>query len=135
MPEPDDETCRRYYENNRARFRSPDIYEASHILFAALPADAQAYAQARADAAAVLAELREHPERFAALAQALFALSVGGAGRQSRPDHDRTDDARIRTGAASRSHPASCARRRSRRATASTSSGSIASIDGPHAAL
>ncbi len=53
VPEPDEETCRRYYENNRARFRSADIYEAAHILFAALPADAQAYAQARADAAAV----------------------------------------------------------------------------------
>jgi len=70
VPEPDDETCRRYYENNRARFRSPDIYEASHILFAALPADANAYAQAREAAAAALAELRTHPERFAALAQA-----------------------------------------------------------------
>ncbi|MBI2713313.1 MAG: peptidylprolyl isomerase [Rhizobiales bacterium] len=70
VPEPDDETCRRYYENNRARLRSSDIYEASHILFAALPADAPAYAQAREDAAAALAELRAHPERFAALAQA-----------------------------------------------------------------
>ena len=57
VPEPDDETCRRYYDRNRARFRSPDIYEASHILFAALPANAQAYAQARADAAAVLADV------------------------------------------------------------------------------
>ena len=70
VPETDDETCRRYYENNRARFRSPDIYEASHILFAALPADANAYAQAREAAAAALTELRTHPERFAALAQA-----------------------------------------------------------------
>ncbi len=70
VPEPDEATCRRYYENNRARFRSADIYEAAHILFAALPADAQAYAQARADAAVVLAELREHPDRFADLAQA-----------------------------------------------------------------
>ena len=70
VPEPDEATCRRYYENNRARFRSAGIYEAAHILFAALPADAQAYAQARSDAAVVLAELREHPERFAELAQA-----------------------------------------------------------------
>jgi len=68
VPEPDDETCRRYYENNRARFRSPDIYEASHILFAAVAADAQAYAQAREDAAAVLAQLQARPELFAELA-------------------------------------------------------------------
>jgi len=70
VPEPDEETCRRYYENNKARFRSPDIYEASHILFAAAPSDKEAYAQARADADAVLATLQENPESFAALAQA-----------------------------------------------------------------
>ena len=70
VPEPDDETCRRYYARNSARFRSPDIYEAAHILFAAAPADAKAYAQARKEAAAVLAVLREHPDRFAELAQA-----------------------------------------------------------------
>ncbi len=70
VPEPDDETCRRYYERNQARFRSPDIYEASHILFAALPDDGEAYAQARADAAAVLATLREDLESFATLARA-----------------------------------------------------------------
>ena len=70
VPEPDDETCRRYYERNRARFRSSDIYEASHILFAAVPENHEDYAQARADAAAVLATLQESPERFAVLAKA-----------------------------------------------------------------
>ncbi len=49
-PQADNATCRRYYEQNRGRFRSPDIYEAAHILFAANAADAAAYAQARADA-------------------------------------------------------------------------------------
>ena len=70
VPEPDDETCRRYYERNGARFRSPEIYEAAHILFAALPSDADAYARARADADGVLAGLRERPESFADMAQA-----------------------------------------------------------------
>ncbi|MGB7578928.1 MAG: peptidylprolyl isomerase [Pseudolabrys sp.] len=70
VPEPDDETCRRYYERNRARFRSSDIYEVSHILFAAVPENHEDYAQARADAAAVLATLQESPECFAALAKA-----------------------------------------------------------------
>lgn len=69
VPEPDDETCRRYYDRNGARFRSPDIYETSHILFAVLPADGEAHARAREGAAAVLAELREHPDRFAKLAK------------------------------------------------------------------
>jgi peptidyl-prolyl cis-trans isomerase C len=70
VPEPDDETCRRFYQRNQGRFRSPDIFEASHILFAALPADREAYAQARADAAAVLATLMDNPDSFAALARA-----------------------------------------------------------------
>jgi peptidyl-prolyl cis-trans isomerase C len=70
LPEPDDETCRRYYRNNPARFRSEDIHEVSHILFAALPSDKTAYAQARADACAVVQALQERPETFAALAQA-----------------------------------------------------------------
>ena len=69
VPEPDNETCRRYYERNQARFRSPDIYEASHILFAALPSDKTAYAQARADATAALAALQANPDAFAALAR------------------------------------------------------------------
>jgi len=70
IPEPDEEICRRYYENNKARFRSPDIYEASHILFAALPSNPEAYAQAQAEAAGVLAALRRAPQSFAGLAQA-----------------------------------------------------------------
>jgi peptidyl-prolyl cis-trans isomerase C len=70
VPEPDDETCRRYYENNKARFHSPDIYEASHILFAAGPMDHDTYAQARTDAEAVLAALQDNPSSFAALARA-----------------------------------------------------------------
>lgn len=70
VPEPDDATCRRYYQQNLGRFRSPDIYEASHILFAALPQDKEGYAQARADAAAVLATLQENPNSFSTLARA-----------------------------------------------------------------
>ncbi len=76
-PEPDDESCRRYYDNNKARFRSPDIYEAAHILFAAPPADREAYAQARADASAVLAALRDDPDCFAALARAYSRCPSG----------------------------------------------------------
>ena len=70
VPEPDDATCRRFYENNQSRFRSPDIYEASHILFAALATDREASAQAQTDATGVLAVLNERPESFAAMAQA-----------------------------------------------------------------
>ena len=88
VPEPDDASCRRYYENNRARFHSADIYEASHILFAAVAAEPEAYARARADAEAVLAALQERPESFAALARAYSrcpsAVQDGNLGQLTR---------------------------------------------------
>ena len=31
-PEPDEAACLRFYERNRQRFRSGDLYEAAHIL-------------------------------------------------------------------------------------------------------
>jgi len=80
VPEPDEETCRRFYAKNMARFRSPDIFEASHILLAALPSDQEAYARARADAEAVLATLRDNPQSFAALAQAYSRCSSAAQG-------------------------------------------------------
>ena len=80
VPEPDDATCRRYYDNNKARFRSPDIYEASHILFAAPAEDKDASAKARADAEAVLATLQENPEAFAPLAQAYSRCTSAAQG-------------------------------------------------------
>ena len=85
--------------NNKARFRSPDIYEASHILFAALPADPEAYAQAQVDAAGGAGGVAGAPGTLCRPGAGLFALSVGGAGRQSRADHRGTNDARIREGA------------------------------------
>jgi peptidyl-prolyl cis-trans isomerase C len=69
-PEPDEEVCRRYYERNLARFRSADIYEASHILFPAPEGDPSLREKARADAEAVLSALAERPESFAAFARA-----------------------------------------------------------------
>ena len=80
VPEPNDAICRRYYEQNRARFRSADIYEASHILFAAAASDKQAYAQARADAAAVLATLQDNPDSFESLAKAYSRCPSAGQG-------------------------------------------------------
>jgi peptidyl-prolyl cis-trans isomerase C len=68
-PEPDEATFRRYYARNRSRFRSPAIYEAAHILFAACRDDAAAFALCVRAAETTLAELREHPARFADLAR------------------------------------------------------------------
>ncbi len=79
-PSADPETCRRYYEQNRRQFRSADIYEAAHILFAARQDVAEAYQQARAAAEAALAILREQPERFAELARTNSACPSGSQG-------------------------------------------------------
>jgi peptidyl-prolyl cis-trans isomerase C len=79
-PEPDDDSCRRYYQQNRRRFRSQDIYEASHILFAAKADDPDAFAGSRANAQAVLAILRGRPELFAELAALHSACPSGVQG-------------------------------------------------------
>ena len=95
-PAADTATCRRYYEQNRRRFRSSIIYEAAHILFAADRTDASSYAQARAAAEATLAVLRGHPEQFAALAathSACPSAAQGGnlgqiSGGQTTPEFE-----------------------------------------------
>ncbi|NNC71281.1 MAG: peptidylprolyl isomerase [Sphingomonadaceae bacterium] len=71
IPIADEATCRRYYEQHISRFSSPDLVEAAHILFAAQRDDEAAYAKAVADAESVLAELKQHPDRFGDLAKAL----------------------------------------------------------------
>jgi peptidyl-prolyl cis-trans isomerase C len=69
-PEPDEASCRRYYDNNRARFRSADIWECSHILIAARRDRSEAFAAARRKAEALRTQLRDAPHAFAALASA-----------------------------------------------------------------
>ncbi|MDE2363992.1 MAG: peptidylprolyl isomerase [Hyphomicrobiales bacterium] len=68
-PDPSEDECRRYYENNSRRFRSAPIVEAAHILIAAAPDDRKARAKAEARANALGAHLTLHPERFADLAR------------------------------------------------------------------
>lgn len=79
-PEPTEEECRRYYERNRARFRSPDIYEASHILFAAPRDDAARYETERQAALAAIAVLGDTPGVFAEIARAHSACTSGKIG-------------------------------------------------------
>jgi peptidyl-prolyl cis-trans isomerase C len=69
VPEPDIDACRRYYESNRRRFRSTDIYEAAHILVAARAAETKPYEEARTKATAIVAEVTADPTRFGGLAQ------------------------------------------------------------------
>ncbi len=90
VPEPDEETCRRYYENNRRRMRSTDLFEAAHILFPAPPDDDEARSSARVRAGATIAELVKTPETFGALARERSSCSSakqdGRLGQVARGD-------------------------------------------------
>ena len=79
-PTPDEAVCRRYYEQNRKRFRSSDLFEADHILFAAPASDAQARDRAKSDARATIAALDAEPHRFGELAKAHSACPSGQQG-------------------------------------------------------
>jgi len=63
-PEPSEAACRHYYESNRERLRHPDRLRVRHILLAAAPNDSGARERACKLGEELIAELREHPERF-----------------------------------------------------------------------
>lgn len=68
IPEADEDTCRRYFESNHDRFRSPEEVEMRHILLAAAPDDAQQRTAMRDAAENLVATLKQMPERFAEMA-------------------------------------------------------------------
>jgi len=70
VPRADEAACRRYYDANARRFRSPDLFEAAHILFIAAPDDIDARDKARVAATVLIAELVRDPAGFAAAAAA-----------------------------------------------------------------
>jgi peptidyl-prolyl cis-trans isomerase C len=72
-PHADEETCRRYYQTHRGRFRSSDLIEARHILFVANPDDAEAVASARAKAQNAIELLTKQRDRFPEFARELSA--------------------------------------------------------------
>lgn len=81
VPEPTEEECRRYYERNLSRFRSPDIVEAAHILFSAKRDDVASYDAARLQAQGVVQQLAVNPDAFEELARHLStcpSAKVGG---------------------------------------------------------
>jgi peptidyl-prolyl cis-trans isomerase C len=105
VPHAGEAECRRYYEQHRQRFRSPDLFEAAHILIAAPPGDESA----RATAEALIAELQQRPGDFAALALAHSACpssKQGGNLGQIGPGQTVAEFERALGGmAAGRLHP------------------------------
>ncbi len=68
VPLADMATCKRYFENNRQRFHTADIYEACHILLSASPEDKDAYGLAEAKANDLIKQLSDNHALFAKLA-------------------------------------------------------------------
>ena len=81
-PEADAATCRRYWAANRVRFRTPEVYEAAHMLFPAPPDDEPARAAAKRAAEEVLRKLAADARQFDALARSHSACpSAENGGR------------------------------------------------------
>ncbi|MDN3519368.1 peptidylprolyl isomerase [Aquisalimonas lutea] len=70
IPEADETTCRRWYDQNPEHFRTPDLAEVRHILIAGHPEDLKEREQARTTAEGLIAELKADPEAFPRLAKA-----------------------------------------------------------------
>jgi peptidyl-prolyl cis-trans isomerase C len=64
-----EEECRRYYDGHVERFRTPDLFEASHILLEPEGDHQQAWSDTEAEARAIIAEIGDDPALFAAAAQ------------------------------------------------------------------
>jgi peptidyl-prolyl cis-trans isomerase C len=68
-PAASEEECRRYYDANSHHFRTPDLFEPSHILIEPEGDDAAGWAAAEAEARAIAFEVGNNPEAFAAAAR------------------------------------------------------------------
>ncbi len=80
VPEPGDKPCREHYQQNPERYRSPDLYEAAHILFPAPLENGPERDKANRDAAETLAMLQADPRRFAQLARDRSVCPSGAEG-------------------------------------------------------
>ncbi len=80
IPEADQETCRRYYENNKSQFFTSPLYEVSHILYLAPPEDEKIKSQALFMAQTALTKLKSAPNLFESVAQEESACSSAKEG-------------------------------------------------------
>jgi peptidyl-prolyl cis-trans isomerase C len=72
--------CRRHYEAHPDRYRSPDLFEARHILYEGPRSDDAAHRAAAARAEAAIALLAQRPQDFGALAAAESGCPSGANG-------------------------------------------------------
>ena len=67
---PADEECRRYYDAQQQRFRTPDLFEAAHILIEPDGDSEEAWSAAETHARSIAAEVGNDPKAFAEAARA-----------------------------------------------------------------
>jgi peptidyl-prolyl cis-trans isomerase C len=67
---PEEAECRRYYDANVDRFRTPDLFDAAHILVEPEGTNEQAWMAALERARAIIAEVADDPDAFAKAARA-----------------------------------------------------------------
>jgi peptidyl-prolyl cis-trans isomerase C len=80
VPQPTDAELRRYYEQNRSRFRAPELIEARHILIAARASEPATFARAREEAEAIANQLAHDPDSFDRLARDHSDCASAGEG-------------------------------------------------------
>ncbi|MBO9356326.1 peptidylprolyl isomerase [Bordetella petrii] len=73
--QPGEPECRRYYDGNQARFRTPDLFEAAHILIEPEGGDDAAWAAAQSRARSIAESVADDPAAFAAAARAYSACA------------------------------------------------------------
>ncbi len=75
IPEADEATCERYYQNNKDKFMTSPLFDVSHILYLAPPSSDTAREQAEEKAAETIAKLKKDPALFEAIAKKESACS------------------------------------------------------------
>ncbi|WEX11998.1 peptidylprolyl isomerase [Chelativorans sp. AA-79] len=70
---PDEDECHRFYAAQARKFRTPDLFEASHILIEPEGDDTEAWDEAEAQARAIIGEIGDDSAAFAEVARELSA--------------------------------------------------------------
>ncbi|MEW6097819.1 MAG: peptidylprolyl isomerase [Pseudomonadota bacterium] len=68
-PQPEEAECRRYYDSRIERFRTPELFEAAHILIEPAGHDEKAWQAAEAQARALIAQVGDDAQAFAEAAR------------------------------------------------------------------
>lgn len=72
---PGEAECRRYYDAQRHRFRTPDLFEAAHVLIEPESDDEEGWTMAEDQARTIIVEVGDDPAAFAAVAREMSACA------------------------------------------------------------